>query len=314
MEKDFSSKDLLTFLMFTSFIILAGTGILKFKKFLSILLTFLPNIPLKKITTLHEFSALALIFFICIHLIFQRAWFGRIYKKVIASKKLSFFIIGIFFSGLVFLVYSYLNARNTTSFPTASNNLKQLAAVEIRQYEGEKLSSIVDFRENSIKGPQKVDIGEYQLEISGLVKNPYQLNYKEVLALSAYTKVVTLHCVEGWSSKILWEGVLIEDLIKVAEVKEGANTVIFHAYDGYTSSLSLDFVKNREILLAYKMNGVELPSERGFPFQVIAEDKWGYKWVKWVTKIELSDNKDYKGFWESGGYSVDGDVNGPKFD
>jgi DMSO/TMAO reductase YedYZ molybdopterin-dependent catalytic subunit len=60
--------------------------------------------------------------------------------------------------------------------------------------------------------------------------------------------------------------------------------------------------------MAYKMNGVVLPSQRGFPFQLVAESKWGYKWIKWITKIEVSDDEGYKGFWESRGYSNDADL------
>jgi DMSO/TMAO reductase YedYZ molybdopterin-dependent catalytic subunit len=59
---------------------------------------------------------------------------------------------------------------------------------------------------------------------------------------------------------------------------------------------------------------VTLPPERGFPFQVVAESKWGYKWVKWVTKIELSDDTDYKGYWEELGYNNDGGIEGPIFE
>jgi len=62
------------------------------------------------------------------------------------------------------------------------------------------------------------------------------------------------------------------------------------------------------ILLAYKMNGVVLPPERGAPFQLVAESKWGYKWIKWTTRIELSDDADYEGYWESRGYSNDADL------
>ena len=58
---------------------------------------------------------------------------------------------------------------------------------------------------------------------------------------------------------------------------------------------------------------VELPPERGFPFEVVAESKWGYKWVKWVTKIELSGDPNYRGYWESRGYNNDGDLSGPIF-
>jgi DMSO/TMAO reductase YedYZ molybdopterin-dependent catalytic subunit len=61
--------------------------------------------------------------------------------------------------------------------------------------------------------------------------------------------------------------------------------------------------------LAYEMNEIPLPPERGFPFQLVAESKWGYKWIKWVTKIELSDDVNYKGYWESRGYSNNADLN-----
>jgi DMSO/TMAO reductase YedYZ molybdopterin-dependent catalytic subunit len=62
------------------------------------------------------------------------------------------------------------------------------------------------------------------------------------------------------------------------------------------------------------MNNVTLPAERGFPFQLVAESKWGYKWIKWVTEIELSDNLNYKGYWESRGYSNGGNLNESFFD
>jgi DMSO/TMAO reductase YedYZ molybdopterin-dependent catalytic subunit len=187
--------------------------------------------------------------------------------------------------------------------------VKELNGTEVREYNGERLDSVNNFRENSIKGPQYINISNYKLEITGLVNNPKNSTYDEVLAHQAYSKVVTLDCVEGWSVKILWQGVLLKELLNEAGVKSGALTVIFYAYDGYTSSLPLDYVMNNNILLAYKMNNVTLPPERGFPFQLVAEDKWGYKWVKWVTGIELSGDPNYKGYWESNGYLNSGDLN-----
>ena len=143
---------------------------------------------------------------------------------------------------------------------------------------------------------------------------PLELTYDEVLAHSRYSKVVTLHCVEGWDATILWEGVRIEDILADAGVKGGAPVVIFHAVDGYTSSLPLAYIQANDILLAYNMNGVTLPAERGFPFQVVAESKWGYKWVKWVDRIELSNDTSYRGYWEVRGYNNDGDQSGPIFE
>ncbi len=193
-------------------------------------------------------------------------------------------------------------------------SIRELQSVEVREYEGKDLSSIADFRENSIRGPQQVDIEAYRLEIDGLVESPQSLTYEEVLDRQKYSKVVTLYCVEGWDVTILWEGVLMKDLIEEAGIAQGANTVIFHAYDGYTTSLPLDYIMNNDILLAYKMNGVELPPERGHPFQLVAEDKWGYKWIKWVTRIELSNDPAYRGYWESRGYNNQGDLSGPIYE
>ena len=56
------------------------------------------------------------------------------------------------------------------------------------------------------------------------------------------------------------------------------------------------------------MNNVTLPPERGYPFQLVAESKWGYKWIKWITSIELSDNREYLGYWERQGYSNYGGI------
>ena len=186
-----------------------------------------------------------------------------------------------------------------------------LEAVEIREYEGENLSSVNDFRENSIKGPQHVDAEGYRLEVSGLVDNPRDYTYDEVInGYDNYSKVVTLDCVEGWSATILWEGVLVGDLLAEVGPLPEATVVIFHAEDGYTTSLLLDYIVDNNLIMAHKMNSITLPEERGFPFQLVAESKWGYKWIKWITKIELSDDEDYRGFWESRGYSNDADLTG----
>jgi len=184
----------------------------------------------------------------------------------------------------------------------SSDALSSLAAAQITEYSGAKLGSIEDFRENSIKGPQTVDISTYKLTVDGLVEKPASYTYDEVLANPKYTKVVTLYCVEGWDVTILWEGVLLKDLFDKSTVSGSANTVIFHSVDGYTTSLPLQTILDKNMILAYKMNDVVLPPERGYPFQLVAEDKLGYKWAKWIDRIELSDNADYKGYWEKRGY------------
>jgi len=185
--------------------------------------------------------------------------------------------------------------------------------VEVRNYKGAKLGSVEDFRENSIKGVQEIDIDEYRLEINGLVEEARELSYQEIQDMEHVKKVVTLHCVEGWSVKALWEGISLKNLFAELDIDPGVNTVIFHAADGYTTSLSMSHIMDNNIIMADHLNGLRLPPEQGFPFQLVAEQKWGYKWIRWITRIELSANEDYEGFWESRGYSNDGDLDEPKF-
>jgi DMSO/TMAO reductase YedYZ molybdopterin-dependent catalytic subunit len=197
---------------------------------------------------------------------------------------------------------------------SSSNETKQLAAVEVRSYQGKDLSSINDFHENSILGPQHINESDYTLTVTGLTTTTTTSTYRDILDNHPhYTKVVTLHCVEGWDVTILWEGVLVRDLINEAGIDPRANTVIFHAHDGYTTSFPLSYVMDNDIIMAYRMNNVTLPAERGYPFELVAENKWGYKWIKWIEKIELSRDPTYKGYWEQRGYSNSGNLNGSYF-
>jgi DMSO/TMAO reductase YedYZ molybdopterin-dependent catalytic subunit len=201
------------------------------------------------------------------------------------------------------------------SEPPGSVGVTPLDGVEVREYEGERLDSITDFRENSINGPQQVDVASYRLAVTGMVDDPAEYTYSEVASgFPSYRKVVQLDCVEGWSAKVLWEGVLVRDILDASGVADGAQSVIFSAADGYTTSFSVSYFYDRDILLAYAMNGASLIPERGFPFTVVAEQKWGYKWCKWVTGIELSADPNPGGYWEDRGYSNTGDLDKPFFD
>ncbi|WP_422486883.1 molybdopterin-dependent oxidoreductase [Gudongella sp. DL1XJH-153] len=179
---------------------------------------------------------------------------------------------------------------------------------EIREYEGARLDPAIGPRDNSIKGVQLVDTEDYTLKVTGLVDEPIDLAYEDVLELDTYRRKITLYCVEGWDATILWEGSLLEDIFNTAGMDPKADTVIFHGVDGYTTSLPLETIVNNQLILAYRSNGLELPPEMGYPFIVVAEDKLGYKWARWVTEIQLSDESDYEGYWERRGYSNEADL------
>jgi DMSO/TMAO reductase YedYZ molybdopterin-dependent catalytic subunit len=179
---------------------------------------------------------------------------------------------------------------------------------EIKEYQGANLDPAIGPRDNSIKGVQHVDIDAYRLKLTGMVDSPKELTYAEIRQLDPYVRKITLHCVEGWDATILWKGVLLADVLDLAGVKPSANTVIFHSVDGYTTSLPLDTILSKELIMAYGANGLDLPAELGYPFIIVAEDKLGYKWARWVSEIELSDDPSYLGYWEQRGYNNDATV------
>lgn len=219
--------------------------------------------------------------------------------------------LGLFVAILLILFVAVVWIMSLYEGPTLPDTgFTTLSPVEVHEYEGTPLGDIRDFRENSIKGPRTIDPVKYRLLVSGLVKHPLNLSYHEVLtSFTSYRKVVTIYCVEGWDVTILWDGFLVRDILNRAQLKPGANTVIFHADDGYSTSFPLSYLMDNPIIMAYQMNNVTLPRERGFPFHLVAEDKWGYKWAKWITGIEVSDDPTYRGYWESRGYAKDGDLN-----
>jgi len=174
---------------------------------------------------------------------------------------------------------------------------------EVRIYQGEDLSAVANVYENAIRGTQFLNDSSYRLSIDGLVSRPLQLTYNDILDnYQSFQKVITIYCVEGWQAKILWEGVLVKDLLLQAGADMNSSVVLFHASDGYTTSLPTSYLVDKNILLAYKMNNITLPPERGFPFMLVAESQYGYKWIKWLMRIEVSKDADYRGYWESRGF------------
>lgn len=180
-------------------------------------------------------------------------------------------------------------------------------------YEGKSLTPIAQQRNNAIRGTQYIDRESYRLQVNGLVEKPLNITYEEIIAMPQVSKVVDLNCVEGWSFTAKWTGVRVADLFEKAEAIENSTTVIFYSADGYSTSLDMDYLLENDIILAYRLNDVTLPPDRGFPLQLVAEDKYGYKWAKWIVRIELS-NSPYRGYWEERGYNNTADVGGPELE
>ncbi len=170
-----------------------------------------------------------------------------------------------------------------------------------------ELTPVEEMREYNVEKTSPVDLSAYRLEIGGLVERSLSLSYEELRSFPSEERVVTLYCVEGWTETGLWKGIRIRDLLGKAGVLQEADNVVFSSPGGYTTSLTLKDIEKTDPLLAYGINGIDLPDSLGFPLRLVVPDKYGYKWIKWVTSIEVIRG-EYRGFWESRGYSNQADV------
>lgn len=205
-----------------------------------------------------------------------------------------------------------LTACATTASTTTTTTAPD-GEVEATEFMGVQLTPISEQNNNALKGTQYIDKDTYVLTVDGLVDHPLSLTYADLEAYPQISQLMDLDCVEGWSFTAKWTGPALSAILAAAGVKPEAKIVIFHTTDvpeGY-SSLDLDYVINNNIIIALKDNDITLTPNRGFPFQVVAMSKFGYKWAKWVTRIELSDNTSFRGFWESYGYNNSANVTGP---
>jgi DMSO/TMAO reductase YedYZ molybdopterin-dependent catalytic subunit len=174
---------------------------------------------------------------------------------------------------------------------------------------------IVQQQNNALKGTQVIDKDSYRLTVDGLVEKSLSLSYQDLLNYPQISRYTELDCVDGWNFAAKVSGPELNSIFNDAKVKPEALIAIFYTADvpeGYTS-LDLDYLRGSNIILAFKINDITLPAERGFPFQVVAENKFGYKWAKWVTRIELSSDTQFRGFWESHHYNNDANINGPRY-
>jgi DMSO/TMAO reductase YedYZ molybdopterin-dependent catalytic subunit len=154
---------------------------------------------------------------------------------------------------------------------------------------------------------QDLDYSGWTLNLTGRVKNPLVLTYDAIKRRPPREAAVTLECVENpvggdTISNAIWRGVSLKDLLVEAGADPNAQKVIFKAADGYTDSIPLTRALAGDVLLAYQMNGVDLPRKHGYPLRAVVPGIYGMKNVKWIMEIEVTDT-EYLGYWQQRGWS-----------
>ncbi len=152
----------------------------------------------------------------------------------------------------------------------------------------------------------RFDPATWRLRIQGRVARPVELDYRQLRALPRAEQVSTFHCVTGWSVKnVHWAGVRFRDLLEPAGPLPEATTLTFvSAEEPYVDTLTLDQARLGDAMLAYEMDGKPLAREHGAPARVVIPEMYGYKNVKWVSRIVVGTDSE-PGYWEQRGYDVD---------
>jgi DMSO/TMAO reductase YedYZ molybdopterin-dependent catalytic subunit len=159
----------------------------------------------------------------------------------------------------------------------------------------------------TISGSMPVfDPSSWRLEIDGLVRRKISLDYEALMRLPRAEQVSTFHCVTGWTvHDVRWAGVRFRDLLALADPLPAATAIRFVSMEvPYTDSLTLEQARLPDVMLAYELDGKPLSRPHGAPARVVIPEMYGYKGVKWLTRMELVAEQP-TGYWEGLGYDQD---------
>ena len=171
--------------------------------------------------------------------------------------------------------------------------------------------------------PLEIDPDKFRLEVKGKVAKPLSLSLRELKSMPAVEIVAVNQCsgnsrgfVEprvaggqlgnGAMGNARWRGVSLKTVLEKAGVQAGAVQVAFAGLDGpaapdtpdFTKALALDHARDGEVMLAYAMNGTDLPWLNGYPLRLIVPWKYGFKGAKSIIRISFVAEQP-KTTWES---------------
>jgi sulfite dehydrogenase (cytochrome) subunit A len=176
--------------------------------------------------------------------------------------------------------------------------------------------------------PYSIDPDKFTLEIKGKVDRPLRLSLKEIRKLPAVELVAVNQCSgnsrgffeprvaggqlgNGAMGNARWHGVPLKAVLDMAGVRAGAKQVTFNGMDGpvmdttpdFVKALDIDHARDGEVMLAYGMNGEDLPLLNGFPLRLIVPGYYGTYWVKHLNEITVIDDV-FDGFWMKTAYRI----------
>ncbi|HEX4470547.1 MAG TPA: molybdopterin-dependent oxidoreductase [Nocardioides sp.] len=158
-------------------------------------------------------------------------------------------------------------------------------------------------------GVRDEDATTYRLRFDGLVDQPATFTLADLQAMPQTHLVRDFQCVTGWRvPQVPWSGVQLSTLLDQVGVQSAGRAIRLFSFDGtYTESLTLSQARLPDCIVALKMLGADVTHDHGGPVRLYIAPMYGYKSIKWLSGIEVTDQV-VEGYWEHRGYDVDGFV------
>ena len=180
----------------------------------------------------------------------------------------------------------------------------------------------------------EIEMSSWRLSVDGFVSELGQLDFDDIKRLPKYTSTITLECAgnnrsdlepptpgnqfqSGAVSTAVWAGAALKDILGESGIKPGARQVLFEGADfgtpvpggsemPYLRSLPMEVAMHPDTLVAYEMNGEELPIEHGYPLRLVVPGWYGMASVKWLSGIKVIDY-EFEGFFQTERYVIEND-------
>ena len=137
----------------------------------------------------------------------------------------------------------------------------------------------------------RAGFADWRLPVSGLVERPLSLSLDDIKRLPSRTQITAHVCEQGWSAIAQWTGApLLQVLNAAGGVTSGARYVVLDTVDGWYEGIDMCEVVHPQTILAYRMNGDDLPIGNGAPLRLRLERQCGYKNLKFLKSIQVVDS------------------------
>ena len=165
----------------------------------------------------------------------------------------------------------------------------------------------------------RIDVNDWTLSVKGAVDNPVEFSFQDLLGMSTREADITLSCVSntvggGLVSNGRWTGVLLSDVLAEAgmsrdKITTASRQLVGRSVDGFTTGFKTDIaLDGRNALVAFGLNGSELPVKHGYPVRLVIPGLYGYiSATKWLTEIELT-NWNFDAYWVQRTWSKEGPI------